>query len=67
MIKEALQYIAGLASQKTLEIHGQQYSNHSLTLLEASNSFAAVNPQPFRICGIPQISVRCSGKTYDSR
>lgn len=34
MIKEALQYIAGLASQKTLEINGQQYSNHSLTLLK---------------------------------
>lgn len=33
MIKEALQYIAGLASQKTLEINGQQYSNHALTLL----------------------------------
>ncbi|WP_342480082.1 hypothetical protein NST07_20750 [Paenibacillus sp. FSL L8-0340] len=34
MIKEALQYIAGLASQKTLEINGQQYSNQSLILVK---------------------------------
>jgi hypothetical protein len=34
MIKEALQYIAGLANQETLEINGQQYSNQSLFLIK---------------------------------
>lgn len=34
MIKEALQYIAGLANQKTMEINGQQYSNQSLYLVK---------------------------------
>jgi hypothetical protein len=33
MIKEALQYIAGLANQKTMEINGQQYSNQQLCLI----------------------------------
>lgn len=33
MIKEALQYIAGLANQKTMEINGQQYSNQQLSLI----------------------------------
>lgn len=34
MIKEALQYITGLANQKTMEINGQQYSNQSLQLIK---------------------------------